>query len=184
MERELEGREQRHLRIQTVEGAVDGFLYTRPGTSTVHYLNVAATSQNFLTLHPPVEKPDHWEFGDGPVSIATESIIFVVELAEFNPKPGDPDEAARFKRAPVRVRAGSFSIDGFVFVLPGGLPVDRISHDRRPFVPMTSVSVVGRDSVFAASFLAVNRSFVLAAQEIPHEQPDEAPARETATAEV
>jgi len=123
MERELDGPHQRRIRIQTHHGSIEGALTTSSGTSTMHYLNVISSSQNFLQIKPPVTCTGNWRFEDAPLAVATDSILFVTELAECVPTPGDPHAAARFKRARIRLRLDEYDIDGYVHVPPGGDPI-------------------------------------------------------------
>jgi hypothetical protein len=166
MQRELEGPQKRRIRVHTAHGHVEGILNTSAGVSTMHYLNVVSSSQSFLTLQPPLACPHDWLSPDGPAAIATDSILFVVELSDFVPRPGDPHEAAQFRRTPVRLRLAQFVVDGFVHVAPGGTAISRLNHDRHPFLALTSVSVIGPDDEITAPFIAANLRYVAAVQEI------------------
>lgn len=166
MQRELEGTDDRRIRIHTVHGSVEGLLRTSSGVSTMHYLNVVSTTQSFLTLRPPLVCSHDWLSEDGPLAVATDSILFAVELSEFVPRPGDPHEAAQFRRAAVRLRLADFIVDGFVHVPPGGTPVSRVVQDRHPFIAMTSVSVIGPEESFTAPFMAASHRHIIGVQEI------------------
>lgn len=174
MQRELEGPEARRVRVCTTNGSVEGMIRTNSGVSTMHYLNVAASTHDFLTLHPPLACSADWLFEDGPTAVATDSILFVTELSDFTPRPGDPREAAQFRRVPVRLRLADHIVDGFVHVAPGVQPIARITGDRHPFMALTVASVMGPETQFAAPFLAANRRYITAVQEIAREL--EAPA--------
>jgi len=169
MQRELEGPERRRIRVHTSHGYVEGFLNTSGGVSTMHYLNVVSTSQSFLTLQPPLTCPHDWLSPDEPAAIATDSILFVAELTSFIPRPGDPHEAAQFQRKPVRLRLDQYVVDGFVHVAPGGNVISRLNHDRHPFLALTSVSVIGPEDEMAMSFIAANRRYIAAVQQIAPE---------------
>jgi len=153
--------------VHTLHGQVEGMLQTSAGISTMHYLNVLSTSQELVTVKPPLACPDGWLSPDGPAAIATDAILFVVELSEFVPRPGDPREAAQFRRVPVRLRLGPFVVEGFVHVAPGGDVISRLLQTRHPFLALTSVSVMGPESELTAPFIAANRRYIAAVQEIP-----------------
>lgn len=169
MQRELEGREERRVRVHTHHGSVEGMLHISSGVSTMHYLNVMSSTQNFLTLRPPLVCSKDWVFEDGPLAVAMDSILFAVELSEFVPKPGDPREAAQFRRVPIRLRLAEYVVDGFIHVPPGANTISRINQNRHQFIALTVVSVMGPDQQFAASFLAANRRYITAVQEIATE---------------
>ena len=173
MERELEGRQGRQVRVHTTHGTIEGRISTNPGISTLHFVNVVATSQNFFTVHPPVRCDPEGAFEEGALAVAAESILFLVELSDYVPRPGDPEEAARFTRASVRLQVADHLLEGFVHVPPGGDPIARLNQDRHPFIALTSASVLGPESEFAAPFVAVNRSYILAVQHVRQELPDE-----------
>jgi hypothetical protein len=169
MQRELAGREERMIRIYTIHGPFEGLLHTSPGVSTMHYLNVMATTQNYLILEPPLVCAHDWLTKDAGLAIAIESILFVVELSEFVPKPGDPHEAALFKRAPVRMRLADFVVDGYVHVAPGADPIARLNQDRHPFVAMTAVTAIGPHEECTVPFMAVASRYIAAIQRIAQE---------------
>ena len=166
MERELEGSDGRTIRVHTAEGAIEGRIRTNRGVSTLHYLNVVATSQNFLYLQPPVQSELDWLVEGGAVAVSITAVHFVVELSEFVPRPGDPQEAARFQRAAVRLQVASNQLNGFVHVVPGADPISRLNQDRHPFVALTSASVIGVRSEFASPFVAVHRAYIQAIQAV------------------
>jgi hypothetical protein len=136
----------------------------------MHYLNVISSSQNFLQIKPPVTCTGNWRFEDAPLAVATDSILFVTELAECVPTPGDPHAAARFKRARIRLRLDEYDIDGYVHVPPGGDPIARLNQDRHTFIALTAVTVVGPDTELTAPFLAACRTEILAMQILEQDQ--------------
>jgi len=148
---------------------MEGLIHTNSGVSTMHYLNVASATHDFLTLHPPLACSPDWMFENGTTAVATDSVLFVVELTDYVPRPGDPHEAAQFRRFPVRLRLADYIVDGFVHVAPGMQPITRINQDRHPFIALTVVSVLGPEEQFAVPFLAANRSYITAVQEIARE---------------
>lgn len=169
MQRELEGPEKRRIRVHTPHGYVEGLLNTSAGVSTMHYLNVVSTSQSFLTLQPPLACPHDWLSPDEPAAIATDSILFVAELTAFVSPTGTPREAAQFRRTPVRLRLAEYVVDGFVHVAPGSSAISRLHQDRHPFLALTSVSVLGPEDEMTAPFIAANRRYIAAVQEIAQE---------------
>lgn len=182
MERELDGSESRRIRAYTTHGTVEGRLATNPGVSTMHYMNVVSASQNFLTVHPPLACSGDWPIEDGPLALSIDSILFLVELSDFRPKPGDPVEAAKFKRAPVRLQVEKFTIEGYVHVPPGGDAMIRLNQDRHPYLAVTSASIRGSDTEFAAAFVAISRRHLTAVQMILWEE--SGPAELTDTVEA
>ena len=166
MQRELEGSEGRRIRVYTQHGSVEGQLRTNSGVSTMHYLNVAATTHPFLSLRPPLACSQDWMFEDSTLAVAMDSILFVTELSEYQPSAGDAREAAQFERVPIRLRLSDFVIDGHIHVPRGSNPIHRLNQDRHPFIAMTVVSVMGPREQFATSFLAASRRHVTAIQPI------------------
>lgn len=166
MQRELEGSEGRRIRVYTLHGSVEGMLRTNSGVSTMHYLNVAAATYPFLTLRPPLTRSPDWMFDDAALAVAMDSVLFVTEMSEYVPRPGDPREAAQFQRVPIRMRLADFVVDGFMHVPRGSNPIYRLNQDRHAFIALTVVSVIGPAEQFAASFLAANRRYINAVQQI------------------
>ena len=166
MQRELDGSEGRRIRVYTHHGSVEGSLHTNDGVSTMHYLNVAAAMQPFLGLRPPLTCAQDWMFDDSSLAVAMDSILFVTELSEYVPRPGDPREAAQFQRIPIRLRLSDFIVDGHIHVPNGSNPIQRLNQDRHAFIALTVVSVMGPQEQFATSFLAANRRYITAVQQI------------------
>jgi hypothetical protein len=114
--------------------------------------------------------------------VNTASILFVIERTSFKRKSGKRVEAARFNRAAVHLCVGEYEIQGFLHVPGRGDVLTRLNRDKYSFIALTSASVVGPDSEFAAPFLAVNRDHIMAAQELLEEEqeplayPEETPA--------
>ena len=165
MLRELDGIEERRVRCVTTYGRVDGALKTHSGVSTLHYLNVAASASDFITLEPPIDSEPDLDLDSGALAVATSSILFIQELTEYQPIIRDPEAAASFQRTPVSVNLGTYLLRGFMHCAPGVQAVQRISSDRHAFIAMSSVSVVGPEQ-FAADFVAVRRDRILLAQAI------------------
>jgi hypothetical protein len=166
MQRELEGSEERRVRVHTLQGSVEGSLQTNSGISTTHYLNVAAATHRFLPLRPPLTCSQDWVFDDATLAVAMDSILFVTEMSKYEPRPGDPQKAAQFQRVPVRLRLAGFVVDGHVYVPKGTNPLHRLNQDRHPFFALTVVSVMGPREQFATSYLAAHRRHVAAIQQI------------------
>lgn len=170
--------EERAIRIQTADGAVDGLLLTSPGSRTLDDLNV---SRRFVTLHAPANAPEDWQLGSSPLAVSKRSILFVHELAPPPPRSGSRFGA--FTRSAVHLRVGGFEIDGFVHVPPGGVPLKRLEQDGHDFVSLTSVLLCGLHAEQTLPFLAVNRCFVTTAQATTDGDSDLAVSQAGATAE-
>ena len=154
----------RAVRIQTVHGTVEGILPVSPVVRTLDDLNVV--SRNFLTVHAPVVPSRGWPF-DGPeLAVNKSSILFLMEFSGGAARRVGRPEAAAHTRAPVRLRVGEYSIEGFLHVPRGGNPMTRLNQAGHPFIALTSAFVVGPDARFTTAFLAVNRAHILAAQEV------------------
>ncbi len=160
---------ERTVRIETLDGSMEGLLLVSVLHRTLDHLN--RVTKAFLTVHSSVLDGTGWSFPDGALSVRKSNILFLAELSE-----PDGGEAEKFvdnlTRAAVRLRVGAFDIEGFVHVPPGGDPLLRFNLDTHPFIALTSVSVVGPDTQFAWPFLAVRTSHVLAAQPMDHQGPD------------
>jgi hypothetical protein len=164
MENELAGRERRQVHVQTIHGAIEGYVETGARIRTLDDLNMF--SRKFLRIEDAVVSSDVWSFDQGTVGVNTAAILFVIERTQFKRKSGKRVEAARFNRAAVRLCVGEYEIQGFLHVPGRGDVLTRLNRDKYPFIALTSTSVVGPDSEFAAPFLAVNRTHIMAAQEI------------------
>jgi hypothetical protein len=180
MEKEIDGREKRFVRIQTIHGVIEGCVLTGPQIRTLDDLNMF--SRKFLRVEEAVVTSPTWSFRPGTIGINTSSILFVIERSKFKKKSGKRVEAARFNRAAVLLRVGDFDIQGFVHVPGRGDILTRLNRDKYPFMALTSASVIGPDSELAAPFLAVNRSHVMAAQDMGQEEEEPAAILEEASA--
>ncbi len=180
MENEIQGREKREVLIQTIHGAIEGWLTTGKQIRTLDDLNMF--SRKFLRVDEAEIASSAWTFSPGTIGINTSSILFVIERSKFKRKSDKRVEAARFNRAAVMLRVGQFDIQGFVHVPGRGDILTRLNRDKYPFIALTSASVMGPDSEIAAPFLAVNRSHIMAAQEINQEEVEPAAIMEGATA--
>jgi len=166
-----DGRQARPLLVRTTGGAIEGQLLTSPVVRTLDDLNVV--SRHFVTLHRPRAVDSGWELDDGPLAIAKSSILFVNERGE-QPRRGESRrvETSRFFRAPIRLWVAELAVHGFLHVSAGGDVMARINQASHPFLALTSVSVFGNDAELAAPFLAVNRSFIRAAQALAVDEDD------------
>lgn len=79
IQRELNGSDERRIRVHTLHGSVERLIRTNAGVSTMHYVKVAAAAQEFLTLRPPLNCSADWMFDEGPLAVAMDSILFMVE---------------------------------------------------------------------------------------------------------
>lgn len=152
----------RRIRIETDDNTIEGVLRLTSALRTLDDLNIQG--KDFVTLYAPVISGSGWNFGSDVLAVNRRSILFVQELS--NPPQRIPNLASANSRASIRVRVGPYEIEGFLHVPPGGECVKWLNHYSRPFLSLTSVSVVGPTAQFATNFLAVNRRHILAAQEI------------------
>lgn len=168
MNDEQAGREDRAVRVDTVDGAVEGWLRVGAKLRTLDDLNMVA--KRFVTIHSPRSLTDSLSVGSGPLSINKDAILFVRELSP--PPPKSASRLGDFTRAPVQLRVGSFEIQGLVDVPPGAAPIKRLDQDTHLFVSLTSVLVTGPDETVTTPFVAVNRNHVTTAQVTePGEEP-------------
>lgn len=167
---------ERGVRIHTTAGRVEGNLRIAATLRTLDDLNLVA--KRLVSLRSAHPEDPSWTFDPGALSINKASILFLMELGTPAVQPGT--SFGRFTRSPVRLRVGSYDIEGFVHVPPGGVAMKRLDQDNHPFVSLTSVLVSGPDGEFTAPFLAVNRSHIIAAQEVEHPVKEETKAEETA----
>ena len=175
MDLAMEGWTERTVRIETLQGSIEGLLLISELQRTLDDLNMA--SKAFLTVHSPVLDGTGWSFPDSPLSVNKSNILFLAELS--SPDTGKSEQFVDFTRAPVRLRVGPFNVEGFVHVPPRGDPLLRFNQDTHPFIAVTSASVVGPNTQFEAPFLAVKRSHVLAVQPLDQEAPELAAVSES-----
>ncbi len=159
----------RRVRIHTATGTVDGSLRASPMLRTLDELNLV--SRNFLTVHDPDLSASSLELTGKSISINRASILFVHELSG-SPTTSGKKVGGTFTRAAVQIQLGEFEVEGFLHVPPGGDVMKRLNHTQHPFLSLTSVSVLGRDTHFATPFLALNFSHILAAQEVVTVDPE------------
>jgi len=171
MDNESDGRERRQVHVQTIHGAIEGYVETGARIRTLDDLNMF--SRKFLRIEDAVVSSNVWSFDSGTIGVNSSAILFVIERTRFKRKPGKRVEAARFNRAAVRLCVGEYEIQGFLHVPGRGDVLTRLNRDKYPFIALTSASVVGPDSEFAAPFLAVNLEHVMAAQEILEESQEQ-----------
>lgn len=160
------GMTDRAVRIDTIEGPLEGYMRSGAMLRTLDDLNMV--SKRFVTLHAPKSLTGAWQPGPAPLAINKDAILFVRELSAPPPIPGS--QFGRFTRAPVRLRVRNFEIEGFVHVPPGGAAMKRLDQDNHPFISLTTVLVTGPDEPSTTPFLAVNRAHITTAQVI---DPDE-----------
>ena len=153
-------REDRPVRIETIEGAVEGCLNIGPQIRTLDELNMS--SKRFVTIYYPKSVTGEWNLGVGPLAVEKESILFVRELAA--PAPGPVSSTFNFTRAAVHLRVNKYEVEGFLHVPPGGMVMKRLEQDNHRFLSVTTVLLTGPGEPATMSFLAVNRNFITTAQ--------------------
>jgi len=171
-------RNERGVRIHTTAGRIEGNLKMAASVRTLDDLNLVA--RRLVTVHSAHAEESNWPFDSGKLSINKASILFVQELG--TPAVQTGVSFGRFTRSAIRLRVGNYDLQGFVHVPPGGMAMKRLDQDNHPFVSLTSVLVSGPDGEFTTAFLAVNRSHIIAAQEVEH--PVEEEFEELAAAEL
>ena len=169
-------RHERGVRIYTTAGRIEGDMRIAARLRTLDDLNLVA--RRLVTMHSAHAEDSNWNFDPGSLSINKTSILFLQELG--TPAVQTGVSFGRFTRSPVRLRVGEYDIQGFVHVPPGGVAMKRLDQDNHPFVSLTSVLVSGPEGEFTAPFLAVNRSHIIAAQEVEHPVDEEIEHQETA----
>ncbi len=176
MDQAMTGWTERTVRIETLQGSIEGHVLISQLMRTLDELNMVAKA--FLIVHSSVLDGTGWSFPAGELSVNKSNILFLAELSA--PAGGQSDEKfVDFTRAPVRLRVGPFDVEGFVHVPPRGDPLLRFNQDTHPFIAVTSATVVGPDTRFEASFLAIKRSHILAVQPLDQEAPELAAVSES-----
>jgi hypothetical protein len=161
-------REDRAVRIDTVDGAIEGWLRVGARLRTLDDLNMVA--RRFVTIYSPKSLSSAWQPEATPLAINKDSILFVRELSPPPTRSGC--RLGDFTRSPVHLRVKHFEIEGLVDVPPGAAPIKRIDQDTHLFVSLTSVLVSGPGERVTTPFLAVNRNHISSAQVIgPEEEP-------------
>lgn len=151
-------REQRAIRIQTVDGPIQGSLSAGPGQRVLDELN--GRSRRFITIHS-AKAADGTSLGAGELAVNKGAILFVREVGAPPPQPAA--HFGNFRRVAIRLTLREFQIEGFVIVPDGGAPLKRLDHDGHDFFSTTSVLLQGPDGHETVPFLAVNRRFVTTA---------------------
>jgi hypothetical protein len=159
MDRNRDGAVERGVRVQTVQGVIEGNLQIGPRLRTLDHLNVS--SNRLLRLHDPRGDLPEPSSPGHPAALNRPSILFVVEVPDRD-IGGGPRGGGQ--RAAVSLQVAGFRIRGFVHVPAAGDPMSRFDQERPQFLALTSASVIGADTQFATSFVAVNRAHIVAAQ--------------------
>jgi len=169
------GAVERQVSIETERGTVEGSLFISPMLRTLDDLNM---DRAFLTLQAKDCHVSEWSLRRGELLLSKTTILTMRELGPPPDMSAGRPMGARFARASVRLQVGSFQIEGFVHVPPGGSMTARLNQAGPQFLSITSASVVGPTSQFAAPFLAVNRKHILAAQTVVEGDADDGEAHE------
>ena len=160
-----QGSDSRRLRLVTRHGHVDGSVLANPRVATLRYLNITSATQHFIVISPPIEPSAGWNIVDGALAIAIDSLLFVQELTALA-FPSDRAAAALYERCAIRLSVGEFAVEGYLHMPPGSNPISRLNQNSHPFFALSAVSVIGPDTQFAAPFLAIKRSEVIALQAV------------------
>lgn len=157
---------ERAIRVTTAEGSVEGNLRISPKLRTLDDLNLVA--RRFVNLHDATSVTTNWKLGRGMLAVNKASILFVREVAPPPPRPSG--QFGSYSRASVKLCLKGYEIEGFVHVPAGGVVMKRLDQGNHPFISLTDVLIVGEDEQRTAPFVAVNRNFITAAQEIEPEE--------------
>jgi len=160
-----QGSEYRRLRLVTRQGHVDGNALVNPRIATLRYLNVTAATQNFIVMTPPIEPSEGWHIADGALAMSIDSLLFVQELTQCK-YPSDRAAAALYERCAIRLSVGEYAVEGYLHMPPGSNPISRLNQNNHPFFALSAVSVIGPNTQFAAPFLAIKRTEVIALQAV------------------
>jgi len=159
------GRGLRAVRARTTFGDVDGWLQTSPVLRTLDDLN--AKDRDFLVLCDPSGDLEHIHIRGGRLAVNKSSILFVSEKDAFTrPKGAAPVDAGLFSRAAVALWIGDFQVSGFVHVPRGAAALRRLNQLSDSFIAVTSASVTGPGFEQNLPFVAVNRSRILAVEDL------------------
>jgi hypothetical protein len=162
---DAEGRERRHVHVQTTEGIIQGYLLTSPLVLTLTDLNIAGT--RYMTIHDPRVLETDWNLGKLPVSVGKENILYVTELDTEQRGPEYRAQSEFFLRLPLRLWLQGHCIDGLAHVPPGTTAITRLKQSNHAFVALTSVKIQTPQGLIQTPFVAVNRAQILAVQEQP-----------------
>jgi hypothetical protein len=150
----------RRVLVGTVHGVLEGSL--RSGAlRTLDFLNRG--SGRLLTLLDPKATNARWQPEGASVGLSAAGILWVVEIDAMR-------QGANRRWFPPRNRCGiriclpSYELRGFLHTPIQGDPVNRLNQDQAEFFALTSASVVGDDTEFAAAFVAVNRSQIFSVE--------------------
>lgn len=165
MPTEPEESNSRRLRLVTRHGHVDGWVLINPRIATLRYLNVIAATQNFIVLSPPIEPSSGWNIAGGSLALAIDSLLFVQELT-YCEYASDRAAAALYERCAIRLNVDEYAVEGFLHMPPGGNPIAQLNQNRHPFFALSAVSAMGPGCQFAAPFLAIKRSEIIALQAV------------------
>jgi hypothetical protein len=162
---------ERRIRLQTVQGIIEGNLRLAAQVRTLDDLNIGG--KPFIILNDPEFTGSIGSFQKSPVSINKRSILFVQELSAPPQKVATQVTHGQFARASLQLQVSEYKIEGFLHVAPGGSPMLRLNQVTHDFISLTSVSVLGPDAHFAAPFMAIQRHHIMAAQELGFAEPVE-----------
>ena len=81
MDNELNGRERRQVHVQTIHGAIEGYVETGERIRTLDDLNMF--SRKFLRIEDAVVSSNVWSFDSGTIGVNSSAILFVIERTRF-----------------------------------------------------------------------------------------------------
>lgn len=163
----FENRVVRPIRVFARGLTLDGLLNVSLGGRTLDELNAA--SRPALALTSALVVAGDWTIGDGPILIHKAAILCVTEIPDLGARlPGGraEPEIRRFGRSAIRLRLEDWTIEAYVHTSHGSDPLARLSQAGHPFIALNAATLTGPGIDLSVPFLAVNRTHVLAAQEL------------------
>lgn len=145
----------------TLHGTVEGNLRVCSGLRTLDFLNRSITK--FVTIEDAQVTDGIWQPEGSSWSVSVSTILWVAEVEAMRPRAGSR-RAPLQNRTAVRLCMPGCEARGFLHTPALGDPIARLNQDQSAFFALTSTSLMGAHTEFAAAFLAVNRSHIIAAE--------------------
>lgn len=161
MDKASRDHETRRVVAGTLHGTVEGNLRVSTRLRTLDFLNRSLSK--FVTIQDAEVTGGEWKPDGSSWSVSVATIQWVAEVEAMRPRAGRR-HAPLQNRTAVRLCMPSCEIRGFLHTPALGDPIGRLNQDQSAFFAVTSASLMGADTEFAAAFLAVNRSHVVAAE--------------------
>ena len=148
----------RRVVVGTVNGLVEGNL--RSGSlRTLDFLNRGMGK--LVTLLDPKVTGARWQPESASVGLCVTGILWAAEIEAMRPGANRRWVPPQ-NRCGIRISLPGYELRGFLHTPAQGDPIMRLNQDQACFFALTSASVIGEDSEFAAAFVAVNKNQVFA----------------------